>query len=115
MADSHYIPKCLLRNWEHRPGQLRYFDFKDGRIKRSSAKSMYVSEAPFPEDVEKWLGRTIETPLGEHIAKFKAAVASRPSTMPAPSLREAKALTLATILQGPRTALASGFHGRSCR
>jgi hypothetical protein len=108
MADSHYISKSLLRNWEHPSGCLRYYDFSDGRIKRSSAKKMYVSETQFPDDVEKWLGRVIESPLGDYVARCKRAIVAQPSEprMPDPLPRERKALTLAVVLQGVRTGFA---------
>jgi len=106
VADSHFISRSLLRNWERRPGELHYFDFRDCRVKPSSAKAMYVSEKPYPDDVEMWLDRTIESPLGDYLKKCRLTLVAGVRNMPKPVDREARALRLAVALQGPRTALA---------
>ena len=109
MADSHYVAQLLLRNWEHPPGSLRYYDFELGRIKKGSAKSTFVSDSPFPDGVEKRLGREIETALGEYLAwckKERAGVLSDPQ-----QLLQRRAIVLALFTQAARTRFASVGHG----
>jgi hypothetical protein len=110
VADSHYISRCLLRNWAHPTHHtLNYFAFADDSIKTISPKSMYVSDTPYPADVEKWLDRNVETPLGEYLARCKRAIeasADVKQATPDPSARERKALTLTVLLQPGRTAIA---------
>ena len=104
VGDSHYVPKFLLRNWETASKNLRYFDFISGRIHKVGAKSMYVSRAPFPDHVEKWLGRVIESPAGEYVARAKKARAANVPDPPTPTSREWQALILLLITQFYRTA-----------
>ena len=101
--DSHYVSKFLLRNWEERPGRLRYFDFGTGRIHRSSAEGMCVSERPFPDAIESWLGKTIETPLGQLVARLKGML-GKPGAVEATEA-EARAVLLALLVQAHRTRL----------
>ncbi len=106
---SHYVSKFLLRNWEHPDdGTVSYFDFATGRIGKAYARGIYVADAPFPDDVESWLGRTIESPLGDYLARCKQWLGDGDpsSEFPQALPREAKAITLAVLLQAGRTALA---------
>jgi hypothetical protein len=111
VKDSHYISKFLLKNWEHVPGVLHYFDFKTGRIEKGSAKGTYVSDEPFPPDVETWLGKTIETEMGAYLAVTKKKfdeqrkVGQKPQP-PEPKPREWRAIILALLAQAHRTELA---------
>jgi hypothetical protein len=106
VQDSHYISRFLLRNWERSPGKLNYFDFVTGLIKSSSAKAMYVADAPFPARVEEWLGKTIETPMGEYLADAKKTLAAAALSAPEPTPRAWRAIALALLAQGSRTKLA---------
>jgi hypothetical protein len=106
VQDSHWISKSLLRNWEDDTyGKLRYFDFVTGRIGKSNAKTTFVSDQPYPPDVEDWLGKRIETPLGDFLARCKRALAAG-SPISDPSHREWAAIGLALFLQAGRTGLA---------
>ena len=109
MADSHYVSRFLLRNWAHPDyDTLNYFTFADDSIKTIHPKSMYVSETPYPADIEKWLDRNVESPLGDYVARCKQAAVSPDAkrATPDPGPRERKALTLAVLLQPGRTAIA---------
>jgi hypothetical protein len=103
---SHYIPRTLLRNWETKAGDLKYYEFSTARVRKSSAKAIYVSRVAFDRDVERWLGRVIETPMGEYIARTKKTLATGAKDPPMPTSREWRALILALITQFGRTSAA---------
>jgi hypothetical protein len=67
---------------------LRYFDLTSERIHKVRAKSLYVSRDPFTGYVEKWLGRAIESPAGDYVARAKKARAATVPDPPTPTRRE---------------------------
>jgi hypothetical protein len=108
VKDSHYISRSLLRNWERLPGDLRFYDFRTGKIGRRSAKHFYSSPTPFPSHVEIWLSDTIEAPVGEYLARSKLSLAKGETVRPEPSRSEWKAIAFALLVQSGRTVLGRG-------
>jgi hypothetical protein len=108
VKDSHHISRSLLRNWERVPGDLRFYDFRTGKIGRRSAKHFYNSPTPFPSHIERWLSDRIEGPVAEYLARSKISLAKGETVRPEPSQSEWKAIVFALSVQSGSTDLGRG-------
>lgn len=64
MADlnCHLVSRFLTRPWEHGQRNLSYFDFRDGRVRTGSSKTLFAEVGANTQDVEARLNAIIETP-----------------------------------------------------
>ncbi len=70
--DAHIqMPKLILKNFVDIYGAFFYFDFSDGRVKKGHPKTFYTEENYYSENVEKFLGSVVESPLGRLVAYLK--------------------------------------------
>jgi hypothetical protein len=61
--NHHYISRFLTDPWADAERFLRYYDFDTKRFHRRSSKSLFAAEQINSQDVERWLGRMLETPF----------------------------------------------------
>jgi hypothetical protein len=109
VKNSHYISHFSLRNWVHpKTGKVTVFNFSSGGFETKRPRDLYVANVAFPPDVERWLSSTIESPLGEYVARVKRVKRDpgKPLRLPEATEREWKAIALWVLTQPGRTALA---------
>lgn len=69
--NSHIlIPKCVLKKFALNNGRLFYYDLKASRIVFGNAATLNTQKEYYSEEVERFLSKNIETPVGKLIAKL---------------------------------------------
>jgi hypothetical protein len=105
--NSHYVSQVLLKRWKHPTRHtLTCFDFRTGVFAHRSTRRTYVSETALPQAVEQWLSDNIESPIGDYFAEIERALGAGASAPPDPTERGWRAIRLALVAQGARTAQA---------
>lgn len=62
--NCHYISRLLTTPWEGTQRFLRYYDFDTNQFELRSSRSLLAAEDINSPDVESWLKRMVEDPLG---------------------------------------------------
>jgi hypothetical protein len=62
--NCHYVSRLLTTPWEGAQRFLRFYDFDTGRFELQWSRSLFAAEDINSPEVERWLGRMVETPLG---------------------------------------------------
>lgn len=62
--NCHYVSRLLTTPWEGGQRFLRFYDFDTDRFEVRSSRSLFAAEDINSPEVESWLGRMVETPLG---------------------------------------------------
>lgn len=74
MTGTHIqIPRLILKNFHNEKNELFYYDFDSDEIGRGRAKTFYCEEGYYSNDVEKYLGSKVESPLGQLVKFLKTA------------------------------------------
>jgi hypothetical protein len=96
-TNCHYITRSLTTPWEGDQRKLRFFDFDDNRFKIGQSATLFAADEINTQEVETWLDRTVENPLG---ACRRRLAAGDPNALD--DWRFFRAATLMLWLQGVR-------------
>ena len=72
-TNCHYVTRSLTRAWEMGQRRLRYYDFERDAFDEDSSYSLFAEDRINTQEVETWLDRTIENPLGAARKRIGAA------------------------------------------
>lgn len=100
-------PAVLTRPWEGDFRNLHYFDFRSGQLGRKISDKLFAAKKINSQQVESWLSRMVETPLGNIRSRLAAADPRALDDWPF-----FRAATLMLWLQGMRIESVTGIEAR---
>src|SRR5688572_15233923 len=62
--NCHYVSRLLTKPWEGAKRFLRYYDFDTDKFELHSSRSLFAANDINSPNVERWLHRFVENPLG---------------------------------------------------